>query len=227
VPDQANRRLIPVAVPAQPAGVVLVLHGGASRGRGADVRATQLSVLRMIPVAARVARRGHGRLAVFRLLNSRRGWDPAHTPVADAHWALDQIAERLAGSLPSCLIGHSLGGRAAILAATRREVSSVCALAPWVYPDDLPEGLRARRILIVHGTQDRVASPQRSAALARRLAEQAGVGYVSVPGGRHAMLRHRERFEGLAAEFAACTLLETSDCETVSRVPSERSFVLL
>ncbi len=40
------------------------------------------------------------RLAVFRLLNSRRGWDTRHTPVHDARWALDQVAERLGAASP-------------------------------------------------------------------------------------------------------------------------------
>ena len=49
-------RLIEVRVPERPEGVVLVLHGGASRRRRMMVSPTQLSVLRMIPVARRVAR---------------------------------------------------------------------------------------------------------------------------------------------------------------------------
>ncbi len=34
------------------------------------------------------------------------------------------------------------------------------------------------------------------------------VGYVRVPGGRHAMLRHGRVFERAAAEFVAATLLD-------------------
>ena len=68
-------RLLPTRVPDHPAGVVLVLHGGASRRDQTAVSPTQLSVLRMLPVAARIAHAGRGRLAVFRLLNSTRGWD--------------------------------------------------------------------------------------------------------------------------------------------------------
>src|SRR5436309_15692469 len=110
-------RLIDVAVPSDPAGVVLVLHGGASRGANMMVNPAQLSVLRMVPVARRIARLAANGLAVFRVLNSRRGWDTHHTPVRDAGWALDQARERLGGALPACLVGHSLGGRAALLAA--------------------------------------------------------------------------------------------------------------
>ena len=155
-------RLIEVKVPANPEGAVLVLHGGASRGERLMVSPTQLSVLRMIPIARRIARAGDKRLAVFRLLNSRRGWDTHHTPVHDAHWALDQIGERLGERLPTCLVGHSLGGRAALLAAGRPEVVSAVALAPWVYDSDVARGLSDQRILIVHGSADRIASPARS-----------------------------------------------------------------
>jgi hypothetical protein len=62
-------RLIDVHGPREPEGAVVLLHGGAS-GRGSmRVSPTQLSVLRMIPIAGRVARAGRGRLAVFRLLS--------------------------------------------------------------------------------------------------------------------------------------------------------------
>ena len=36
---------------------------------------------------------------------------------------------------------------------------SVVALAPWVYPTDVPVGLSGQRVLIVHGSRDRIASP--------------------------------------------------------------------
>ena len=170
------------------------------------VSPTQLSVLRMIPIAKRIARRGEGRLAVYRLLNSRRGWDAHHTPVRDAHGALDELSRRSGGPLPTCLVGHSLGGRAALFAAGRPEVRSAVALAPWVAAADTPVGLGGKRILIVHGTGDRIASPRRSAALAERLRDDAQVSYVSVEGARHAMLRHHAEFSRPAAEFAAETL---------------------
>jgi alpha-beta hydrolase superfamily lysophospholipase len=196
-----------VTVPAEPVGAVLVLHGGASRRDAARVSPAQLSVVRMIPIARRLARAGRGELAVFRLLNSQRGWSTGHTPVQDAHWALDRIAERLGATVPTCLVGHSLGGRAALLACPRPEVRSAVALAPWVYADDVPDGLTDQRILIVHGTADRIARADRSAALAERLARQVDVTYLRVEGGKHAMLSHRAAFERPAAEFATATLL--------------------
>ena len=218
-------QLIDVQVPDNPAGTVLVLHGGSSRGENRMVSPTQLSVLRMIPVARRIAREAPDDLAVFRLLNSVRGWDTTHTPVRDARWALAEIAQRLGGRPPTCLVGHSLGGRGAVLAANQPEVVSVVALAPWVYPDDVPEGLDGERFLFVHGSRDRIASPARSAALARNLSRHARVGYVAVEGGKHAMLRRHSVFSGLAAQFATATLLERSDDETISRLQNGESML--
>ena len=93
-------RLLPVGTARQARGVVLVLHGGASRRENMAVSPAQLSVLRTIPIARRIAREGGGELAVFRLLNSRRGWATEHTPVDDVRWALEQIPRILRRSLP-------------------------------------------------------------------------------------------------------------------------------
>ena len=211
-------KLIEVRIPRDAAGAVLVLHGGASRGENMMVSPTQLSVLRMIPIAKRVARAGGGRLAVFRLLNSRRGWDTHHTPVRDAHWGLDQIATRLGAAVPVCLVGHSLGGRAALLAADRAEVRGVAALAPYVYPSDVPRRLDGQRILFVHGDRDRIASIQRARQLAERLRPLTPTAFVSVRGGKHAMLSRHGVFSGLAAAWAAHILLGDSDHDVIARV---------
>ncbi len=189
------------------------------------VSPAQLSVLRMVPIARRIARAGRNRLAVFRLLNSSRGWDTHHTPVHDARWALDQVAQRYGRRLPTCLVGHSLGGRAALLTASRPEVTSSVALAPWVYPSDVPHGLNGQRILIVHGELDRIASPERSAALARRLAPGAHVAYVTVDGGRHAMLRRHAVFSGLASSFARDTLLHEPADGVIARINAGETWI--
>jgi dienelactone hydrolase len=199
-------RLISTRAPQNPEGLVLVLHGGGARRDSTMVSPTQLSVLRMVPIAHRIARAGRGRLAVVRLLNSVRGWDTRHTPVDDVRWALRELGEQHGGTLPTCLVGHSLGGRAALLAGDQREVRSVVALNPWVRTADSVH-LGGRPALIVHGTDDRIADPRLSAALAEELARTGRVGYLRVTGGRHAMLRHRSVFEAAAADFARATLL--------------------
>jgi len=193
-------------VPSHPDAVALVLHGGARRQDRSAVSPAQLSVLRMVPVARRIARAGRGRLGVFRLLNSSRGWEAEHTPAQDAEWALAEIRKRL-GELPVSLVGHSLGGRAALLAGAGPGVRSVVAMAPYVYPYDGATKLAGRRVLVVHGTEDRVASPANAAAVARALSRSTDVGFISITGGDHAMLRHGRRFDGYAAEFVRATLL--------------------
>ena len=198
-------RLVETAVPSRPDALVLVLHGGASRPDRPDVHPAQLSVLRMVPVARRIARAGRGRLAVLRLLNSSRGWDTEHTPVDDVRWALRQVAERY-GDLPVGLVGHSLGGRAALLAGGEPPVRAVVALNPWVYPDDDAD-LSGRRVLVVHGTGDRVASLERARAVVTSLARRTDVELREVPGAKHAMLAQGSVFERAAASFCVETLL--------------------
>lgn len=199
-------RLIDVARPRRPDGVVLLLHGGASRRESMMVSPAQLSVLRMIPLAKRVRLAGRRRLAVLRLLNSSRGWDTHRTPVDDVEWALDQVRADLP-DLPVALVGHSLGGRAALLAGDREGVRTVVALNPYVFPGDAPD-LRGRRVLFVHGDRDRIARPENAAAVARRLMTTTDAGFVTVTGGKHAMLRHARTFERVATDFVTATLLD-------------------
>ncbi len=218
-----DARLIDTRIPRRPQAVVLVLHGGAARQDRMRVSPTQLSVLRMVPIARRVARAGRGRLAVLRLLNSTRGWDTRHTPVDDVVEALGQVRDRF-GDLPVGLVGHSLGGRAALIAAKEDGVRSAVALAPYVYVDD-PVDAPGRQVLIVHGDQDRIASLQRSAALARRMAASTDVGFVQVAGGTHSMLRHHDVFDRLAAEFTTATLLGDEPQGTVADVLAGQGWV--
>ncbi len=203
---EGGARLLQTDAPASPEGLVLVLHGGSSRQGSPMVRPAQLSVVRLIPVARRIAWTGSGQLGVFRLLNSRRGWDRTHPPVMDVRWALRSLEERYGRGLPVCLVGHSLGGRAALLAGAEHAVRAVVALNPWVYPTDDAD-LSGRRVLIVQGTRDRVASPERTATVAQRLAARADVRHVTIDGGGHAMLRHGREFERAASAFVVSTLL--------------------
>lgn len=199
-----SHRLIAVQVRDGASAGVVVLHGGAARPGHPMVSPTQLSVLRMIPLARRIARVGGRRLAVTRLLNSSRGWDSHDTPVDDALWAIGQVRDRL-GDVPIALVGHSLGGRAALLAGSDPAVRSVVALNPWVYPTDDVD-LSGRQVLVLHGTEDRIAPLERSRQVAQRLDRRADVEFRAVPGGKHAMLAHGRVFERAAAEFVADTL---------------------
>jgi len=186
---------------------VLVLHGGASRAGDPMVSPAQLSVLRMVPVARRVARAGRGRLAVLRLLNTWRGWDTTHTPVDDVAWALDELRGRL-GGLPTCLVGHSLGGRAALLAGDRDGVRGVVALNPWVYPYDDAD-LSGRRVLIVHGTEDDSTVPELSYRLAERVKKvNRDVCRFEVHSDGHSLHQHRAEVFALTTDFVLGNLLD-------------------
>jgi len=201
----STARLIATSAPERPEAVVLVLHGGASRPGRSAVSPAQLSVQRMVPIAWRIARAGRGRVAVLRLLNTHRGWDTTQTPIDDVAWALAQVRERY-GEVPVGLVGHSLGGRAALLAGSLPGVRSVVALNPWVYATDRAD-LAGRSVLVMHGTADRVADPERARAVASAIADTTDVTFVPVEGGRHAMLRQGSTFERTATDFVLSSLL--------------------
>lgn len=196
--------------------VVLVLHGGRSRST-APVRANQLAVLRMLPFvrALRRAGAGHG-LTVARMRYLVRGWNgPAQSPVPDVRWALDRLARRFPG-VPLALVGHSMGGRAALYCAGHEGVRSVVGLAPWVEQGDPVEPLTGRRLLVAHGEQDRMTSAPASADLTRRAAAvAASAGYVAVAGERHAMLRRASLWHELATGFVLATMCDVPPRETV------------
>lgn len=196
---ESRARLVPTHVPDQPTAVVLVLHGGAARPRPERVRATQLSVLRMVPIASRIAARSTASTAVYRLLNSYRGWEPRQSPVDDVHWALDQISSRYGSGVPASLVGHSLGARSALLSGTHPNVVSVVALNAYLDNWQADVDLSGRSVVFAHGTRDRVASLNTAESVARRLAATTHVEFVHVHGGNHSMLTRREAFETLAA----------------------------
>lgn len=222
----SSAKLVATRSPANPTAAVVVLHGGGARRGQMAVSPTQLSVLRMVPIAQRIARAGRGDLAVFRLLNSTRGWDTRHTPVDDARWALDEIAQRY-GDLPTSLVGHSLGGRAALLAGDTDRVRSVVALNPWVTPEDRVD-LTGRQVLMVHGTDDRIASLDRAERLARGLSRSADLlGFVRVEGGKHAMLSQGGTFTRAATDFVTATLLGRQVDGPVARVLAGEAAVSL
>ncbi|MDT4891742.1 MAG: hypothetical protein QOE97_777 [Pseudonocardiales bacterium] len=196
--------------------IALVLHGGRSAST-APVRGRQLAVLRMLPFTSSLSRTGSSQgLAVARLRFAVRGWNGAEcSPVADAAWAIEQLTTRFPG-VPIALIGHSMGGRTALYAAGAGAVSAVVALAPWVEAGDPADQLAGRRVLIVHGENDRMTSARRSAAYALR-AEQAGatVTYVRMREENHAMLRRARLWHELTTGFALGVLLGTAPPETV------------
>jgi alpha-beta hydrolase superfamily lysophospholipase len=193
-------------VPADPQGVVLILHGGADRSR-VPVAWWRLAVVRMAPFASTIVRRAGDELAVVRLKNRVRGWNGTRRdPVHDARWALERIRQVLP-DVPVVLVGHSMGGRVALQLSAEPDVVGVAALAPWIESDTRqpPPGVA---LLLAHGSADRVTDPRRTDVLARRYAD-AGVAvrHVVLEGGKHAMLHDARRWHDLVAEFVIGVLV--------------------
>ncbi len=204
-------RLVTTSSPAHARAAVVVLHGGATRREQMMVSPTQLSVLRMVPIAHHIARHGRGELAVFRLLNSARGWNTRTTPVQDARWAIGEVVDRMGSDVPIGLVGHSLGGRAAILASGDPQVRAVVALAPWVHLSDAAGLHGSAPVVVVHGTRDRIAVPDRAQAVVEALSHHRTAAYIGVRDARHAMLRRHGIFSSLAADTMRATLLGDDD----------------
>ncbi|WP_457949228.1 alpha/beta hydrolase [Pseudarthrobacter sp. alpha12b] len=192
-------------------GVVLVLHGGRAHSRD-PVEARHLSPARMVPFARHLHRAGrkHG-LAVWSLRNSVRGWNgPDMSPLQDARWALQQIAERHP-DVPVFLLGHSMGGLTAVCAADHPQVEAVVALAPWLSPETPAANVAGRKVLIIHGTTDHMTSPSQSLAFARRAsADAASMQYVSLRGVGHFMLRKVRVWQTLATGFVIKSFTEST-----------------
>ncbi|TXS51035.1 alpha/beta fold hydrolase, partial [Streptomyces sp. t39] len=112
----------------RPAAAVLVLHGGRADGL-APPSALSLAGARMRPFTSGIARAtaGHG-IVVGRVRYIHRGWNGERADAArDAARALDELAAAC-GSVPVVLVGHSMGGRAALSAAAHPQVRGVVAL---------------------------------------------------------------------------------------------------
>ncbi|MFM9441304.1 alpha/beta fold hydrolase [Streptomyces acidiscabies] len=168
---------------------VVVLHGGAVK----DVRPSrdrQLAALRMGPVARAAAAEVGEDVLVTRVRYRVRGWNGVQAdPVRDALGALDDLAERY-GDVPTVLVGHSMGGRAALHAAGHPLVHAVVGLAPWWPPGEPVDQLAGRRLVALHGDRDHITSATETAELIRRaqgIAVRADLALVA--GGDHAMLR--------------------------------------
>jgi len=207
-------RLEPVGrVPAAPPAVALVLHGGQADSYQSGER-RRLSYHRMVPFARGLAGAG---LASYLLRYRYRGWNGAAADAArDAATALAGIAVRHPGT-PVVLVGHSMGGRAALVAAGSPGVVAVCALAPWVLATDPVDQLAGRTVLIAHGDRERMTSPQKSFDYAVRAgAATDRVARFEVPGSGHAMLARAADWHRLVQRFVlGVTGLAPQDPEIV------------
>ncbi|THA27562.1 alpha/beta fold hydrolase [Streptomyces sp. RKND-216] len=186
---------------ASPQAAVLVLHGGRADGLDAPPP-WNLPGARMRPYLRAVARATEGRDVVVGAVRYRyRGWNGVRGDAArDAERALEEL-RALAGPVPVVLVGHSMGGRAALRAAAHDLVTGVVGLAPWCPPGEPVDHLRGRRLVLLHGNRDRMTDPRGSWELAVR-ARVAGAEscHLTVVGGDHAMLRRAVLWHTRTAE---------------------------
>ncbi|HEX4191384.1 MAG TPA: alpha/beta fold hydrolase [Marmoricola sp.] len=201
-------------LPAQPRGLVLMLHGGAENGlqpvdgRSLALRRTRAMFATISPdlVAA-------GSLVAL-LRFTVKGWNASGTgepsPVADARSALAEL-HAAHPELPIVLLGHSMGARTAARVADAPGVVGVVGLAPW-FPADEPIGaLAGKHLVTAHGTRDRITSPKASRIFTERAAEVAeDTDYLSMKGLGHYMLSGAKRWNRVALEESRSILERVS-----------------
>jgi dienelactone hydrolase len=178
-----------------------VAHGGQSVST-APVSPAQLAVLRMIPVAAAIRQAvSTDGIEVRRPLFKVRGWNGEQaSPAADLVAALDDI-HRQFPAVPVVMVGHSMGARAALRAAGHPAVIAVAGLAPWLPPGEPVDQLAGRRILLAHGSADRITRPADTWAYADRARTVCDLTTIEVRGADHPMLRRAQLWHAIAAEF--------------------------
>ncbi|WP_432020299.1 alpha/beta fold hydrolase [Streptomyces sp. 1222.5] len=174
--------------PQQPRAAIITLHGGRADSYQTSQR-WHLAAMRMRPALRAAASAVPLDEVVLAHVHYRhRGWNQGD-PLHDAYRALGEL-DQLLGPVPTILIGHSMGGRAALRAASHPHVRSVLALAPWLPPDEPAAQLSGKRAVVVHGERDQVTSPRASAdyiTQARAVGARAGI--ILIRNGDHAMIR--------------------------------------
>lgn len=92
--------------------------------------------------------------------------------MTDARWALDEV-RRHHGDVPVVLLGYSMGGPDRSSVDGDPLVRGLVLLAPGLLPSEplrVPLGVP---VCILHGDQDRITSPEASAAWESGCAERA------------------------------------------------------
>lgn len=188
--------------------IVLLLHGGRPHSPFPSRRRTDLTYLRIVSFARALHRRNRRRGMSVRILRYRyRGWnEPERHPVQDAVWALTQLQDQHRDA-SIVLLGHSMGGRAALRVADHAAVTAVCALAPWTLEDEPVQQVAGRSVLIAHGDQENMTDPRLSYQFAVRAKQVTSrVCRFDVLGDGHAMLRRARDWSELAARFVEAEL---------------------
>ncbi|MGW6025355.1 alpha/beta hydrolase [Streptomyces sp. NPDC055099] len=188
----------------EPRAAVLLLHGG--REHGTDVPPPwNLPGVRLRLFEGAIRRStSEGAVLMGRVRYRVRGWNgEREDPARDALQALREL-EQLTGDVPTVLVGHSMGARAALRAAESPLVRGVVGLSPWCPAGEPVAHLRDRRVALLHGDQDRTTDPELSLDFATRAgAAGAETATVLLRGGDHAMLRRARTWHTLTAATVA------------------------
>jgi predicted esterase len=182
-------------------GIALFCHGGTVASIEPP-RARALSLVRMRAfeqfVHAGTADRG---IATALLRYRYAGWNgEAADAFEDVRWAIEQLRTRHGTDVPIVLVGHSMGGRAALRAGGEPSVTAVCALAPWTPIDEPVMHLGGQTVAILHGLGDRWVPAGLSAGFAVRARRaHARVARFTIAGG-HGMVRRSQRWHGFARD---------------------------
>ncbi|QHA02508.1 alpha/beta fold hydrolase [Streptomyces broussonetiae] len=203
-PSAARGALVPRLLPAHPRAAVLLLHGGCETSLRPS-RPWHLAALRMAPFhRAIAAARPHGGVLLAQVRYRVRGWNGTRAdPVADTYEALRRLSA-LAGPVPTVLVGHSMGARAALRAAGHPQVYAVLGLAPWWPTGEPVQQMTGRHIVALHGERDRVTSPGDSADyVSRAQGTAARAAMAVIRHGDHAMLRRHGFWHRIAADVVA------------------------
>ena len=205
-------RLIPVGPiahgPAEEVeALVIVVHGGKANSME-PVRPWRSAVLRLRPVARRIAHDTTSpRAAVYRLQLAIRGWNgTGSSALADLYWALATL-QSSHPDRPVVLVGHSMGARTVLHLAGQEKVCGVVVLAPWVETADPVSQLAGVRVTAIQGTQDRITPEPASRAFVAR-AEAAGAQWeqVLLTGTGHGMVSRAKTWHRLTAEAVRADL---------------------
>ncbi|MFF9506262.1 alpha/beta hydrolase family protein [Streptomyces sp. NPDC014724] len=205
-----GRAVRTAGAPTAVSGVVLLLPDGEADSHR---RPSPLSYALQLPLARTLARAGQeDGLAAHVVRYGCRGWNATDAQLAaDARWAVDEVVRRY-GDVPVCLVGHGMGGRAALRAGGHAAVGSVLAMAPWLPEDarDEPEPVKhllGRHVLLVHGTNDARTDPELSFRLAER-AKKANrdTCRFEVHSDGHGLRQHRAEVAALATDFVRGSL---------------------